>query len=184
MGGRRHLSIRAHTAPGVVVALALVLAASGTAGATRPSGKVKPVDVTFVDQTGPQPERTDCDSQPGVCELYYHGSGTLSGGATGTAEYAGHSHYQPDGSLTYTQVVHPTETKGVCGGPGSFKFTEDNVLSPLDPQQLGLAGIGTWHIAARSGTGSLKGATGSGYIVVVLHDGVRARLLGTFTCRR
>ena len=185
-----HRSHRAHVTLGVAVAIAL--AAAGCGGESGPGGReatvrpgsATPIDVTFVDTKGPLPDKSDCTSRPGVCEVYYHGSGTISGDATGTAEYVGHSHYQPDGSLVYSQVVHPVETKGPCGGPDTFKFTEDNVLSPLDPKQLGLAGIGSWKIATHSGTGALRSATGSGYIVVVLHDGVRARFLGTISCRR
>jgi hypothetical protein len=181
MSSLHHASIRTLLAVGATLAAAL--ATPGSAIANRHAGRTKPVDVTFTDKKGPQIDRTDCASQPGVCELYYHGSGTLSGDAAGTATYAGHAHYQPDGSLTYTQVVHPMETRDVCGGAGTFRFNEDNVLSPLDPPQLGLAGIGTWEIIPHSGTGALKGATGAGYIVVILHDGVRARFLGAITCR-
>jgi hypothetical protein len=172
---------RALIALGAVFAVALV--APGGAGARGDAGRLKPVDVTFVDKKGIQVDRTDCNSKPGVCELYYHGSGTISGDATGTATYHGHGHTQPGGSFAYRQVVRPTETRGVCGGAGSFKFIEENTISSLDPPQLGLAGIGAWRFVPHSGTGSLKGATGAGFIVVVVHNGIQARLLGAITCR-
>jgi hypothetical protein len=169
----------------LAVAVGFALAEPGSAGTTRHGDKMRPVDVTFVDEAGVQIDRSDCESQPGVCEIYYHGSGTLSGDAAGTAEYVGHGHYEPDGSFTYTNVVTPDETKSACGGAGTFEFDEENVLSPLDPPQLGLAGIGEWKINRGSGTGAFKGATGSGFIVVVQQDNkIRARFLGAINCRR
>jgi len=142
----------------------------------------RPLDVTFVDGNSPRIDKTDCKEHSGTCELYYHGTGTISGSANGSANYVGHGHYR-GASLVYTQVVHPIETRGACGGHGTFKFIERNVLSPLNPPQLGLAGIGSWQILPGSGTGALKGATGGGLIIVVLHGGVEARVLGAITCR-
>ncbi len=171
-----------------VLAAPLAVALAGAPDAAVATGngtKLRPVDVTFVDETGVQIDRTDCDLQPGVCEIYYHGSGVISGDATGTATYEGHGHYDPDGSFSYANVVHPDETESVCGGPGTFEFNEDNVLSPLDPPELGRAGIGSWEIVRGSGTGAFKRATGSGFIVVIQPEAsIRARFLGAIKCRR
>lgn len=176
-------------APALALALTLALMTPATGVATPSAGKVVPVDVTVVGKTAAPVDNVDCLSQLGVCELYFHGaltvSGTEAGNApTGTADFALQGHFQPNLSFAFTNILHVTETRTVCGGQGAFEDVEHGVMSQFDLQQLGLAGHAEWNIAPGSGTGALTGATGGGYLTAVLYpDGrVHARVLGAITC--
>jgi hypothetical protein len=174
---------RHRTPTRLILGAALALAAPAAAAASD-SGPVIFGDSTLTGNVNPIPDKIDCASTPGVCELYFHGSGTWAGSFVGTDQFTIHGHLQTDLSFAYQSVG---KISGALAGWGTGTFTavSQGVLSQIDLQQLALAGHAEGNIVPGSGTGAFTGATTlTDYEIVTQHlDGtVVIRDVGSATC--
>jgi hypothetical protein len=172
-----------HTRLILSAALAVAIAAPSATAAASDRAPVVFGDSTFTGKLTSTPDKIDCASTPGVCELYFHGTGTWSGSLVGTGDFVIHGHLDPDRSFAYQSSSKISGTLAGCG-TGTFTGVSNGVLSQIDLQQLALAGHADGQMLPGSGTGAFTGATLTDYETVAQHpDGsVADRAVGRATC--
>lgn len=147
--------MRTHVVASLLAATALVAAVPAHAD------RVVPVDIHLTGKIGPLPDRVDCTTTPGVCELYFHGALVDDGAWTGTGQVQVHGHFVSSGGFVFRLADHEVVT-GPCGS-GAIDFTADGDISALDPGATSLVGHDDWRVISGSGTGDLADLTaGSG----------------------
>jgi hypothetical protein len=182
---------KAHTAVALGAALATAVAAAlATSLATATSALASTaiaVDTSWHGQAahGLLPDRVDCTTNLGVCELYVSGNVSYTGSFVGAAHIVVHGHFTPTGGFAFVAHGQLSGTLAGCGS-GTVRDTAYGTFSSIVPGQLSLGGQADSSVDPGSGTGALTGLTYSGIETYLLSPtgAVSGRGVGTAYCEQ
>jgi hypothetical protein len=175
--------------PCALVGLAAALAATLSTALATATGAVASTAVAFNTSWHGQlahgllPDRVDCTTNLGVCELYFSGNLSHSGSFVGTSHIVLHGHFTLTGTFAFVAHSQVSGTLAGCGS-GTFRDTDHGALSSIVPRQLSFGAQGDTTVDPGSGTGALTGLTGSGIDTPVVSPtgAVSGRGVGTGYC--